>query len=164
MELLHGGDIQGIETLIAQRPSAMRHILGRLWDEDPELRHNAALAIGRAAAQNPDLCLELLRRFAWALNDESATHGVAVIPALGAIAVEAPEIARPFIGQIVGALDDPGLRSSALGALKFISKRRPELLKAYQGSSCFDEDELSRVTEPEASENQKHRSHTWKSN
>ena len=132
MELLRTGDMQGLDALIAAQPGTVRHVLGRLWDADSVVRDRAADAVGIAAAHHQELGLELMRRFAWALNDESATNGVDVIPAIAAIAIRVPEMARPFIGRLVGALQDPGLRQEAKNALEAIRRRRPELVEPYR--------------------------------
>jgi len=133
MELLRTGDRQGLDALIAERPAAVRHVLGRLWDSDPVLRERAADAVGSVAVHHQELGLELMRRFAWALNDESASNGVNVIPAMAAIAIRAPKMAKPFVGQLVGALRDPGLSHEATRALEAIRRRRPELVEPFEG-------------------------------
>ncbi len=139
MELLRTGDMERLAALTGRRPSAVRHLLGRLWDAEPAVRERAAEGIGTAAAQHPELGLELLRRFAWALNDESATNGAAVLAAVAAIAVRRPEVARPFVGPVVAALDDPGLRDEARKAVVRIGREAPELLGPYReaiGDRC----------------------------
>lgn len=136
MELLRIGDMQGLDALIAERPSVVRHVLGRLWDLDAVVRERSAVAVGNVAAHHHELGVELMRRFAWALNDESATNGVFVIPAMAEVAVQAPELARPFVGQVVGALQDPGLNKEAERALELIRQRRPELVEQYEDEIC----------------------------
>jgi len=123
--------MKGLAALTLDRPGAVRHLLGRLWDVDATIRKRAAEGVGIAAAQHPELGLELLRRFDWALNDESATNGGAALPAMAAIAVRCPELAEPFLGRIVGALDDPGMRDAASRALERIGTERPELTERY---------------------------------
>ncbi len=140
MELLRTGDMQGLDALIEARPVAVRHVLGRLWDVDSVVRERAAVAVGSAAAHHQELGLELMRRFAWALNDESATNGVDVIPAMAAIAIRVPEMAQPFVGQLVGALQDPGLSHEAKRALEAIRRRRPELVEPYEGEIDWERD------------------------
>ncbi len=88
MELLRQGITEGLERMVADDPSAVRFLQGRLWDVDPEIAHFAAEALGAAGAVHPDLGREVLRRALWALNDESATNGAAMLPAIG-------EIGRP---------------------------------------------------------------------
>jgi hypothetical protein len=133
MDLLRTGDRQGLDALIAERPVAVRHVLGRLWDSDPGVRERAADAVGLAAGHHQELGLELIRRFAWALNDESASNGVNVIPAMAAIAIRVPDMAKPFVGQLVGALQDPSLSHEAKKALEAIRRERPELVEPYEG-------------------------------
>ncbi|RLE26031.1 MAG: hypothetical protein DRJ61_18685 [Acidobacteria bacterium] len=133
MELLRTGDMQGLDALIEARPVAVRHVLGRLWDVDSVVRERAAVAVGSAAAHHQELGLELMRRFVWALNDESATNGVDVIPAMAAIAIRVPEMAKPFVGQLVGALHDPSLSQEAKRALEAIRRERPDLVEPYEG-------------------------------
>lgn len=133
MELLRTGDMQGLDALTAERPGVVRHVLGRLWDQDPVVRERSAVVVGNAACHHPELGVELMRRFSWALNDESATNGVCVIPAMAEIAIQAPELAKPFVGQLVGALQDPGLSEEAKKALELIRQRRPELVELYEG-------------------------------
>jgi hypothetical protein len=145
MELLQTGDGQALNALLAGKPGAVRHVLGRLWDLDRAVRMRAAEGIGMAAAHDPEMGMELMRRFVWALNDESGSNGVFVIPAMAAIATEVPEVAKPFIGSLVEALKDPGLRDEAIGALDLIGCRRPELLELYRG-------EISRVKDRDCSE------------
>ncbi len=140
MELLRTGDSRGLEALIAERPVAVRHVLGRLWDSDPGVRERAADVVAHAAAHHQELGLEMMRRFAWALNDESASNGVNVIPAMAAIAIRAPETAKPFVGQLVGALQDPGLSHEAKRALDAIRRRRPELVEPYEGEIDWERD------------------------
>jgi hypothetical protein len=129
--MLREGDTDGLKGLLQERPAAVRHLLGRLWDPDPMLRERAAEAVGFAATEHPAMGLELLRRFAWALNDESATNGVFAIPAVAAIATRSPEMAAPFVGQLVDALEDPGLAAVAMEALERIGREAPELLAPY---------------------------------
>lgn len=132
MELLLRGDMESLALLTEERPSLVRHLLGRLWDEVESVRKCAAVALGRAAVQHPKLGMEMMRRFAWALNDESASNGLYVIPAMAEISVQNPEIAPGFVGMLINALEDPGLRREARAALELIAEKRPELLGEYR--------------------------------
>ncbi len=129
--MLRTGDMEGLAALTEERPAAVRHLLGRLWDPDPAIRSCAAEAVGTAAVQHPELGVELLRRFSWALNDESATNGIFAIPAMAAIAVRGPEMAEAFVGQLVVAMEDPGLEAEAKKALEMIGTHAPGLLRPY---------------------------------
>ena len=128
MELLRQGDSEGLERLVGETPAAVRFLQGRLWDADPEIRSEAAVALGAAAAAHPDLGRELLRQALWALNDESATNGAYVLPAIGEIGRRAPDLAAPFVGPMAGYLWDDGLRQGILEALCRINETAPELI------------------------------------
>jgi hypothetical protein len=128
MELLRQGDSEGLERLVGETPAAVRFLQGRLWDANPEIRSEAAVALGAAAAVHPDLGRELLRQALWALNDESATNGAYVLPAIGEIGRRAPELATPFVGPMTAYLWDDGLRRGILEALCRIAEVAPELI------------------------------------
>lgn len=128
MEMLSRSDRPGLEQLVVEQPRAVRHLQGRLWDTDPAVRANAASALGAAAAANPVLGRELLRRAMWALNDESATNGADVLPLIGEIGVRDPELVAPFVGPMTSYLWDVGLRPGILRALCRIAEAAPELV------------------------------------
>ena len=46
MDLLRQGDSEGLERMVTETPAAIRFLQGRLWDEDPEIRCRAAIALG----------------------------------------------------------------------------------------------------------------------
>jgi len=128
MELLRHGDSEGLERLVAANPHAVRPLLGRLWDLDPEVRLRAARALGAAAANHPDLGREVLRRLLWDLNDESATNGEFAVPAIGEIGRRSPQLAEDFIGPMVSHLWDDNLRCAILRALCRIAETAPETI------------------------------------
>lgn len=129
MELLRAGDERALGELVAGEPRATRFLLGRLWDPDAELRRGAARALGVAAACRPDKGLELVRRLMWALNDESATHGLSAIPAIGEIGYRAPELIEAFVAPLASLVWDDGLRPAILEALARIAESAPELVR-----------------------------------
>jgi hypothetical protein len=128
MELLQQGDSEGLERMVVETPAAVRFLQGRLWDANSEIRSEAATALGAAAAAHPDLGRELLRQALWALNDESATNGAPMLPAIGEIGRRAPDLAAPFIGPMTAYLWDDGLRRGILEALCRIAEVAPELI------------------------------------
>ncbi len=132
MEMLREGDMGGLAALTGERPAVVRHLLARLWDAEPAIRRRAAEALGTAAGQHPELGLELLRRFVWALNDESGTNAGNVLGAMAAVMTELPGLAGPFVGPMVAALGDPGLAETARVALGRLEAARPELLEPYR--------------------------------
>ena len=129
MEMLRLGDSKGLERMVGERPSSVRFLQGRLWDTDPLIRGRAAAAIGAAALSHPDLGLEILRRALWALNDESATNGSYMLPAIGEIGRRAPGLVVPFVGPMTGYLWDEGLRPGILRALCRIAEVAPDLVE-----------------------------------
>ena len=129
MKMLRQGDTEGLERMVAETPAAIRFLQGRLWDEDPVIRCRAAIALGAAAAAHPDLGRELLRRALWAINDESATNGGPMLPAIGEIGRRSPDLVAPFVGPMTAYLWDEGLRPGILDALRRIAETAPELIE-----------------------------------
>jgi len=83
-------------------------------------------------ATHPDLGRELLRRALWALNDESAMNGKYMLPAIGEIGRQAPDVVEPFVGPMTGFLWDEGLRPGILLALCRIAGEAPELIEGIR--------------------------------
>ena len=129
MEMLRQDDTGGLERIVVDNPAAIRFLQGRLWDPDPEIRSRAAVALGAAAKTHPDVGRELLRRALWALNDESATNGAYMLPAIGEIGRRAPDMVKPFVGPMTSFLWDEGLRPGILSALCRIAEVAPELIE-----------------------------------
>jgi HEAT repeat protein len=129
MELLHQGDAEGLERMVGENPAAIRFLRGRLWDADPEIRSRAAIALGAAGAAHPDLGRELLRQALWALNDESAMNGKYMLPAIGEVGRQSPDLVEPFVGPMTSYLWDEGLRPGILSALCRIAAAAPELIE-----------------------------------
>jgi hypothetical protein len=126
VELIRRGDSNGLQSLATAEPRAVRHLLGRLWDADDEVRGLVARALGASASAHPELGVEIVRRLIWALNDESAMNGVSGLKALGEIGFSAPEVMAPFVGPMTSYLWDDGLRLEILRALVRITKARPQ--------------------------------------
>lgn len=125
--LLREGREDELAERVAGDARALRPLVGRLWDPDAQIRARAARAIGVGAHAHPELGRDLARRFIWALNDESATNGVYVIPALGEIGRNDPALIEAFVGPMVGVAWDDGLRVEVIRALAAIASTAPEL-------------------------------------
>jgi len=128
MELLRHGDTEGLQRMVGENPAAVRFLQGRLWDADAEIAGHAAEALGTVGAAHPELGREVLRRALWALNDESATNGAYMLPAIGEIGLRAPDLVAPFVGPMTAYLWDDGLRPGILSALRRIAEVAPELI------------------------------------
>ncbi|MCP4899242.1 MAG: hypothetical protein GY906_19940 [bacterium] len=132
VELIRRGDSTGLESLAAAEPRAVRHLLGRLWDVDEQVRCLSARALGASAKAHPELGVEVVRRLIWALNDESAMNGVFGLVALGEIGYSAPKVMAPFVGPMTSYLWDDGLRLEILRALARIAKAKPKAVAEFE--------------------------------
>lgn len=131
MEALRAGDTTRIENIAVTDRRAMRHLLGRLWDQDSGVRRAACIGVGAAAAAHPDVGLDVIRRLMWALNDESATNGVYGIAALGEIGARDPELIEVFLGPLASCSWDDGLRPEILKALARIASVAPRVVAPH---------------------------------
>ncbi len=132
MELLSQRDRDGLLQLAAADGRAVRPLSGRLWDDDPAVRELAAEAIAAAAEARPEQGREFVRRALWGLNDESATNGAELIPALGAIGARSPELMEPFAAPLAAYVEDASLRCMILDALTRLAAHRPVLVAALR--------------------------------
>lgn len=130
-ELLHEGRDDELRRLVATDPRSVRMLLGRLWDADAVVRRHAANALGEAAVVDPELGKEILRRLAWALNDESGTNGAPGLAAIGEIGRRVPKLVVPHLGALVAMAWDEGLRLELLRALNAIAETDPSLIRPY---------------------------------
>jgi hypothetical protein len=131
VEVLRAGDTTRVEHVAVTDRRAMRHLLGRLWDQDSGVRHAACIGVGAAAAAHPDVGLDVVRRLMWALNDESATNGVYGIAALGEIGARDPALIGPFVGPLASYSWDDGLRLEILKALVRIAAVAPRIVAPH---------------------------------
>jgi len=133
MELLQLSDTTRLEQFAAENPRVMRHLLGRLWDPDADIRSRAAVGIGAATASHRELGRDVIRRLVWGLNDESATNGVYGLAAIGEIGARDPELIGPFVGPVACYAWDDNLRSEILRALGRIADSSAASVAPYVG-------------------------------
>lgn len=133
MHLLQQQKVSALASLVAGDRRAVRHLVGRLWDPNEEIRAVAAAALGAAATAHPELGVDVVRRLIWGLNDESGTNGVYGVPALGEIGREAPELFEPFVSPLMSFAEDAGLRIPIIEALIRIGERHAELVRSHVG-------------------------------
>ena len=147
MELLQSADTSQLERYAVARPKAVRFLLGRLWDCDPEIRRRAAVGIGAAAAEHELLGLDVVRRLVWALNDEAATNGVYALAAIGEIGARSPDLIGPFVGPVAGYAWDDGLRPEIIRAMIRIAETAPHLVAPFidEIKQRVDPDDASQV-------------------
>lgn len=141
MELLRQGRDEALAELAASNRKALRPLMGRLWDTDPEIRRRAASAVGRAAVTHEELGIDIIRRLLWALNDESATNGVFGIPALGEIGRRSPAMLAPYVPALVSMARDEGLRPELLRALLAVAGTDPRQVAPHMEA-------LTRLADP----------------
>jgi len=133
MDLLRQGREEEVAALAIADPRTLLPLMGRLWDPDPQIRRQAAGAIGKAAETHPTQGLAIVRRLMWALNDEAATNGVYGIAALGEIGCRIPEMLAPFVPALVAMAWDDRLRLELLRALSRVAEADPGLVARQLG-------------------------------
>jgi|YNPBryunderm2012_1023409.scaffolds.fasta_scaffold04943_4 hypothetical protein len=131
VDSLRRGEFAALALQAAAQPRVLRVLVGRLWDAEEVLRAGAARTLGELAARQPEKATELVRRFLWALNDESGTNGAAVVPALGAMAKAAPAVVGPFAGALAAHLEDDGMRADLLQVLATLKAAGPAWIEPH---------------------------------
>ncbi len=122
--------------MAAASPRAMRFVTRRLWDEDPAVARSSAAALAMVAATDAARGRELLRRFLWALNDESATNAGPVLEAVAALAAHTPELVRPYAGALVPLLADPGLAGGVVTVFERLLAAVPAAVEEFREELC----------------------------
>jgi hypothetical protein len=79
----------------------LRHLSGRLYSADPDVKWRAVRALGALAADaallTDERLAEQLRRYLWALNDESGAVPFGVAEAIGEILARRPSLQEAFL-------------------------------------------------------------------
>jgi len=101
-QLLEFQDWQGLARLSAAQPArVLRYLTGRLYNADPEEKWRAVRALGQLAAApgllSDERLGELLRRYYWALNDESGAVPWGIPEAIGELLAARPAFQRDFL-------------------------------------------------------------------
>lgn len=123
-DALERHDLATIERLLADNRSALRHVTGLTYHQDPELRQAAARAVAIAGRYHPKQVQEIIRRFVWAMNDESGTNAAFAPETLLAIAEDQPELLLPMVPDLMRiARDDEGLREGLVMTLRTVASR-----------------------------------------
>ena len=109
--LFETGDVDAMVALARRQPGlALRFLTGRLYSADQDEKWRAVRAIGTLARQ-PGLLtdsrlLDLLRRFLWALNDESGAVPFGVPEAIGEVLAMRPEHRASILPILCGMLSE----------------------------------------------------------
>lgn len=106
-------DTAALLVLARERAAnVVRYVAGRLYSADEKEKWRAVEALGRLTGEPglvPDRqVVELLRRFIWALNDESGAVPFGIPEALGEILHQRPDLQTEFLPILCANLtDDP---------------------------------------------------------
>ena len=114
-----------IEELVAEHPRALRHVVGMTYQTDPKIRATAARGVALASNHHPKLVQNVIRRFVWAMNDESGTNAAAAPEVLYAIAEERPELLLPMVPDLIRLAGDEVLQEGLAATLRVIRDRCP---------------------------------------
>lgn len=89
------------------------------------MRRRAARAIAVAGRYHPQAVKNVVRRFVWAMNDESGTNAGTAPEVLQAIADEQPELLLPMVPDLIRLAADERLREGLTQVLRTVAQRCP---------------------------------------
>jgi hypothetical protein len=104
-------DLPALLACAQGRPSnVLRYVAGRLYSADEQEKWRAVETLGRLVSE-PDLVprlqiVELLRRFVWALNDESGAVPFGIPEAMGEILHRCPDLRPEYLPILCSNLTD----------------------------------------------------------
>ncbi len=136
-----------LEAMVAANSRAIRYLVSLTYQDDVELRRAAARGLALASRHHPRLLGEVVRRLAWAMNDESGTHAVFAPGVLCVIAEECPEILLPVVPDLMRLSGDPGLHDALVEVTRLVAAACPgEAAQRMQEAlrSCGQEGERGR--------------------
>lgn len=91
-------------------PRVIRYLSSRLYVDDPWIQRQTVAALGAVAADrrvmDEQRTLDLLRRFVWALNDESGAVPYGVPEAIGEVLTVRPEFRQAFLPILCALLTE----------------------------------------------------------
>jgi methylated-DNA-[protein]-cysteine S-methyltransferase len=142
----------------SQTGRVLRYLAGRLCSTDEEEKWQAVRAIG-VVVGDPQLlsrqkAADLLRRFFWALNDESGAVPWGVPEAIGEILAVRPELQEAFLPMLCSLLTDQDMVQSgsiergvvwALGRVgPPVAQRTPGAVEALRAAAATHPDPETR--------------------
>lgn len=106
---LAAGDDRALLELARREPQRfLRYLSGRLYSREEEEKWRAVRALGRVASILDERKLdELLRRFVWALNDESGAVPFGIPEAMGEILATRPELQPAYLPILCSLVTEP---------------------------------------------------------
>ena len=123
--LVRKGDLEALDALVKKDRRSVRHLVSLTYSPEARLRQPAARALAMAVQYHPKLMKSVVRRFVWAMNDESGTHAVSAPDVLTEIAGRHPEIVLPVVPDLVRLAGDESLREGLSRTLKIVASRYP---------------------------------------
>lgn len=124
-EAVEQGRLDEAAELVRSDPRALRHVVGMTYRTEEGIRVGAAKVVAAAADAHPKLVQETVRRFVWAMNDESGTNALSAPGALLAIAREKADLLLPMVPDLVRLSADPGLREGLSKVLEVVRESCP---------------------------------------
>lgn len=115
--LYANGDTDGLIEKTRERPSrVLNYLTGRLFAADPSEKfkavHTLGVVVSDESVVSEDRLLNLLRRFFWALNDESGAVPFGIAEGIGEILVRRPEFQRQFLPNLASFLCEEELEQT----------------------------------------------------
>jgi len=103
--LLEAEDYPALLRVAQGAPArTLRHLSGRLYSEDADIKWRAVRALGALAADpallSDEKLSEQLRRYLWSLNDESGAVPFGAAEAIGEILARRPSLQETFLPLI----------------------------------------------------------------
>lgn len=135
-------DWGSLRALAKERPPrVIRYLQSRLYEPEPERREPVLGALGELARDTVILdherVLNLLRRFVWALNDESGAVPFGVPEAIGEILAARPEFQETFLPLLCGLLTEEEMSQTGpieRGALWAAGRVGPAVAACSEGA------------------------------
>jgi len=161
VSLLAREDFEGLRALARQQTSmVLRYLSGRLYSADETEKWGAVRGLGAIMADldiiDESRGADMLRRFFWAMNDESGAVPYGVPEAIGEILVRRPEFQKEFLPILCSMLTHEDLIQTgpiergvmwALGRIgPPVAHISPDVIKALKHAAWSHPEEQTRAT------------------
>jgi hypothetical protein len=125
MEAIARRDLAMLEEVVAGDRRSLRHLVGLIYQPEPEVQRLAARGVALAASHHPVQVEEVIRRLIWAMNDESCTNAAGAPEVLRALAEECPRLLVPMIPDLLRLSADPGLHDDLVETVRRVAEQLP---------------------------------------